>query len=745
MIPKHVNPTRWEKRQEAIAPYNFVPLPEKAVTVPLADVPDHHVYHGDRLSGYIDCTLTTESPVYVRGMLTPEQYQAQKPDQSKGRPEFFHVEDANQPVIPGSSLRGLLRMMVEIVGFGKIAAVTNNRLVYRAVGDTTSHGLAYRKRLMHEDGEHRYTPLMRGGYMEKRGGDWFIRPAKEIDGTTFAVLKIDEDLFRSLRKVGDCRNAWEIYIATGPYDYQAVRGGFLHIKQARVIRASARPGQGLRRGTLARSGRMMSKRNEAVVYEADPEAALLPLSDEQVAAYREQISAEQEKLLGKGGVLRDGQPVFYVLNDDGSVFFFGHTRLFRLPYPRSPWEMTPEALRRETEIDLAEALFGYVKGKQMPEGKARACAGRVTVSDARVMPGQTNLWLSPQPLTPRILSGPKATTFQHYLTQSQPDLIEVDRTRDDRPKYEVYLNDYAAPPALTTLRGYKLYWHKGAVKAEDIRERQTKPNPEGRADTQHTEIQPVRAGVKFQFQVRFDNLSPVELGALWWVLELASGESYRLKLGMGKPLGLGAVKIEPQLHLIDRARRYGPLFAADGWAEAVQVETATAAASKAAFERFVLGTLGETATQLPEVERVKMLLALLSWPGPDPTLTRYMEIEHPDPSAKRGKRNEYDGRPVLPDPLNVGKTPETRRPKVLHKPAEKSSGQTARVRPSQATAVSKPAPARPAPAPEPPKTDEAVSQAAKDLAALMQQRAAEREAAEERKRQLREAKKNKKK
>jgi CRISPR-associated protein (TIGR03986 family) len=746
MNPKHVNPTRWEQRREAIAPYNFVPLPEKAVTMPLADVPDHHVYQGDRLSGYIDCTLTTESPVYVRGMLTPEQYQAQKAEQSKGRPEFFHVEDVNQPVIPGSSLRGLLRMMVEIVGFGKMAAVTPNRLVYRAVGDTTSHGLAYRNRLMHEDGEHRYTPLMRGGYMEKRGGDWFIRPAKEIDGTTFAVLKIDEELFRSLRKVGDCRNAAEIYIATGPYDYQAVRGGFLHIKQARVIRASARPGQELRRGTLARSGRMMSKRNEAVVYEADPEATLLALDDDQIQAYKDQLSQEQKKLLGDRGVLNPGQPVFYVLNDDGSVFFFGHTRLFRLPYPRSPWQMVPGALRNEAEVDLAEALFGYVKSKEMPDGKARAYAGRVTVSDARVVPGQANLWLSPQPLTPKILSGPKATTFQHYLTQSQPDLIEVDRTRDDRPKYEVNLNDYAAPSTWTTLRGYKLYWHKGTVQADDVRERQTKPNPEGRADTQHTEIQPVRAGVKFQFQVRFDNLSPVELGALWWVLDLASGEAYRLKLGMGKPLGLGAVKIEPQLQLVDRTQRYGPLFSDTGWAEGAQADAAQmVTVAKAAFERFVLETIGERqAAELSQVERVKMLLALLSWPGPDPTLTRYMEIEHPDPSAKRGKRNEYDGRPVLPDPLNVGNAPETRRPKVLHKPDEKPSGQGAH--PSQATAARKPSSTSSlAPTPEPPKTDEAVSQAAKDLETLMKQRAAEREAAEERKRQLREAKKNKKK
>lgn len=43
---------------------------------------------------------------------------------------------------------------------------------------------------------------------------------------------------------------------------------------------------------------------------------------------------------------------------------------------------------------------------------------------------------------------------------------------------------------------------------------------------------------------------------------------------------------------------------------------------------------------------------MLSWPGPNPEQTRYMEIERLDPRAKRGKSNEYRNRPVLPDPLS---------------------------------------------------------------------------------------------
>ncbi|MFA6373748.1 MAG: hypothetical protein WCW68_14090, partial [Methanothrix sp.] len=68
------------------------------------------------------------------------------------------------------------------------------------------------------------------------------------------------------------------------------------------------------------------------------------------------------------------------------------------------------------------------------------------------------------------------------------------------------------------------------------------------------------------------------------------------------------------------------------------------------FEAFVLkrmdGKERGQAKSLGDVERVKMLLKLLEWPGPNRSLTEYMTIE---------PVNEYRKRPVLPDPLNIDK------------------------------------------------------------------------------------------
>lgn len=668
-IPKQ--PQNIESARRALAPYNFVELPERIARVspvpenlwerfPQALPPLQDRFDGNRHSGWIDCCITTASPVYVRAALTAQQ--ATEGKKAKDLSEFFYVQEPDQPVIPGSTLRGMFRALIEIVSYSKVSDVTDAKLIYRAVGDTTSHGERYRDRVMTDHKDKQYTPRVLGGHIIRRGSDWYIQPACEVNGTTFAVLKQParetfyfDNLKKRLACLEHCHNAYRVYVKVGPYQFQDVRGGFISVRQALAYDPSPVPKTGWVEGTLALSGPMASKRSEAVIFVPGPASDALRLSDDQIADYREQISKEQKKLLGDNGALNDGQPVFYTLNDDGTVEFFGHCRMLRLPYPKSPRDFVPEELRREAEIDLTEAIFGFTR--QTPSRQVNAYAGRLSFSDARLLPDQQDIWLLPhRPITPRILGTPKPTSFQHYLVQTQPNRFQVGRDRRGHPKFETRLADYT--DANTVIRGHKLYWHKGAVTLDDIELQQ---DPQGKAkDKVMTAIRPVRVDVKFNFRIRFDNLSDVELGVLLWVLQIAADERYRLSVGMGKPLGLGAVKIESDLKLIDREARYTTLFDADNWAEGIKDEkTTTDVRQRAvpAFERFVLAQLNQpSARRLDELERIRQLLAMLSWPGPNKEQTRYLEIERQDPQAKRGKRNEYkhpEDRPVLPGPLTV--------------------------------------------------------------------------------------------
>jgi CRISPR-associated protein (TIGR03986 family) len=153
----------------------------------------------------------------------------------------------------------------------------------------------------------------------------------------------------------------------------------------------------------------------------------------------------------KQGSKRLSTPVVDLLDNDRLVFF-GHTQMFRIPYPRSPRQMLSPIHNDDNRIDLAEGLFGRARGT----GEAQA--GRVYFSDAQLEAGQGDSWLPENPVViPAILSGPKPTTFQHYLTQDKPD---VERGKG--------LSTYNHSPAQTTLRGHKFYWHKGPVKRQDF-------------------------------------------------------------------------------------------------------------------------------------------------------------------------------------------------------------------------------------------------------------------------------------
>lgn len=717
-LPVHNNPTV----EIAKAPYNFVPLPEKVVTFDPQTLPDQDCYHPDRHTGYIDCTVTTQSPVYVRAPLTPQEFELQEAgkdkddpwrDQVRNKREFFYTDPAKTPRIPGSSLRGMMRQLVEIVGYGKMEFVSDQHLVYRSVGDTTSHGNAYRDRIMRSDGEvanrsgkrmKRYTPLVKAGYIRKQHGDYVIQPAQESGGVTFARIRID-DIPRGLDLIPGCKNSFRIYFQAGPYDYQDVRGGFLAIKYAKVIRASSKEGPGLLQGALALSGPMASKRTEAVVFPVNEGATAIEIDDDLARAYLEQRSQEQKSLLGENGVLNDGQPVFY-LEEKGKLVFFGHTMMMRLPYVKSSRDFIPEELRRETDLDLAEAIFGFTK--KSGEGKARAYASRVFVGDALLEPGQSNIWLSDTPIVPKILGGPKATTFQHYLTQRAPDPQAKGHDRNGNPKYVKELADYTAPEDESVLRGQKLYWHKGEVTAAEIQEALDKLRDdngrENTHDTQHTQMCPVTSGVRFQCRIRFENLSDVELGALLWALTLPGqpDKQYRHSIGMGKPLGMGAIKLDTDLFLDDRTQRYDALFEGTTWQDGRVEATAQITDLVGAFDRFMREQIGATkAAMLAEVERIQMLLRMLEWPGPDKALTRYLEIERQDPTIKRGKVNEYKGRPVLPDPLHIEgggrrpSAPPARPPAQGNRPAARPTPPAVPSQPAQPagapSAVSRPA------------------------------------------------------
>ena len=680
MNPKQTNPQQLRRDGSwSHAPYNFVPLPERVATVNAEQLPSQDTYTDN--SGYLDCALTTKSPLYTRSAMTVEAFAEfgdkafndLPPDQQHKRARFFSIQD-NTPVIPGSSLRGMVRSLLEIAAYGKMQPVSDAlKITFRAVAASRDDPLAepYREILG------KFGKNIRVGYLKKNGDRWAIQPAKFPGNLGMAergaYLKIkDRDIPREaiagFKRFNDRDYAPAYHDVS--FDLETRRGQ--RGDYTAVTKIGTRQAGFQYRGVLVCSGNMLEtaganqkspRKNYALVLEPDSASKSIPIAEQIIEDYVRSLTPFQMEAPfdERFGCLRPGQPVFYVAAGN-TVIWFGHTPNFRVPAilgrakrAASPLDFVPENLRSESAIDLAEAIFGYVSSNK----NKGARAGRVFFQDALLESGQGNIWLSPEPITPKVLGSPKPTTFQTYLVQSQAQ-------RHD-PDLKEKLAHYATPtPGETVIRGHKLYWHKGDVKPEDIIEgNQSKI---AKAKTQYTQIMPIRSGITFRFRIYFENLMDVELGALLWVLRLPPGHWH--KLGMGKPLGMGAVEIQPTLHLLDRASRYQCLFDGQGWFDGDPVTTPENDFVRA-FEAFVLQHMDAkekgTATCLAEVERIQMLLKLLEGDGPvrpeERDLLEYMEIER-----EPGKINEYKERPVLPDPLHIARPSHRGRPMPASKP-----------------------------------------------------------------------------
>jgi len=639
----------------ARAPYNFVPLPNRVV--PAQAIPDHDRYQGN--TGWIDCELEALTPLYVRGMLktttfvtygdTDQAFSDLPQPVQEEIARFFNIHE--RLVIPGSSLRGMIRTLVEIITFSKVGPVDNTqRLFYRAVAAPKNDPLGNLYK------QHMKPGQVRAGYVQvKAGADgfWIRPPVKLSDKVTFIQAKEIDKQGKSAHVITTDVNYKPLNAPDYKPQYVKVSFSCKTTPKGRLVADKvSEPGSLSYSGWLVCTGNMAEtghgkqrspRRNHNVVPEPDTSAELIPIPQIVVQDYLAALTdfQKEEPFDPRYGCLMPNRPVFY-LWDGSRITAIGHTPNFRLPFLRpgerrasTALDFVPAWLRDENITDMAEAMFGYVKSEQMPYGKSRAYAGRVFFSDAVALPRQGKL-MSDSIVTPQILSSPKPSTFQHYL-------VQPDEAAQDRAKLKHYASD---TPSDTVIRGHKLYWHRKGIGPQDYAY-QGSPQDREKHKKQLTGIQPVRPGSRFAFRVYFKNLTDEELGALLWALELPAGCAH--KLGMGKPLGLGSARVKvTSLRLTDRLERYRTLFSNDQWSDGAH-ENADISTFKRYFEKYILDQIAQddlqNAKSLAEIPRIRELLCLLSFDNTPPvTETRYMTIE---------PTNEYAERPVLPLPSTV--------------------------------------------------------------------------------------------
>ena len=159
----------------------------------------------------------------------------------------------------------------------------------------------------------------------------------------------------------------------------------------------------------------------------------------------------------------------------------------------------------------------------------------------------------------------------------------------------------------------------------------------------------------FEGRIRFKNLSEVELGALLKVFSLAAKDrELCFKIGQGKGIGLGSIRIDANLILVDEVHGCEQLFAADGDWNRAENEAPTEKYLKA-FEAVIDKLQGVDKARYELSQQA--LLDLLDWKATEQkdwaARTRQMTLGDKKNSSDPGedfdeKAKQFRNRWVLP-------------------------------------------------------------------------------------------------
>jgi CRISPR-associated protein (TIGR03986 family) len=660
------------------APYNFVRLPEAVLSVNRDELPGHDVFDSHCHTGSIDLTITTETLLYTRCAYPPE-LDGHKVHRSPSLQDFFHHGNPSRPFLPGSSLRGMLLTLVEVISFSRVNRIHDEHLIYRAVGDTTSLGDMYRLKMFGTITSliPYPSPDLKGGYLKYNNGLSYIQPATVYNGESFVHTESYPDFapqkFNDQYTAADVMDVWLL-----PPPRRTVKPARGHRPAMSLAKipitnisndSSSAEKPDWVKGKLVKSGHMHNKHSHCVIYEEDPNPnARIPIPQALWEKY--QADRDMNRGIRCRPLIENNDPLFYLVDRSGNLVFFGPTMMFRMPYSASTVKFIPECLRDPGQLDIAEAIFGSTERKGRVRFPDAAFARAVGGGDSPFCVDNNGR------IIPKILSSPKPTSFQNYLVQNVPQVQKND------------LNHYGDPYGKnggTVIRGHKFYWNKfGNI--EDVQESCGEQNGRVQMDAnglshyrntdrgewrnadmpdakpQHTVIKPVRPGCVFKGKIHFENLSDIELGALLSALDL-EGEHSRHRLGMGKPYGMGRIHIQYTLNLEDRKARYNSMNAS-GRAENINEVDAIASTCRLNFqncikEHHVTQCGGTAVDDFWEIPRLKDLALLMHQSGPnDIRDVSYVPLG-----------NEWKQRNVLPSPRQVMGLPHEVQQPVLTQPS----------------------------------------------------------------------------
>ncbi|MBU5266439.1 TIGR03986 family type III CRISPR-associated RAMP protein [Virgibacillus proomii] len=485
-----------------VNPYNFVPLEGKC---------DKKKRETGNLTGKITCTIETLTPLFIQD--------------NQNKEEFFHYPDDERPVIPGSEIRGTIRSVFEAAFNGCLSQV-NDEPFHRRSMEPKKPGLLY----MTDEG-------------------WKLQECERVMlNTTFSKDK-DENKHGKFINSKKLQTGQLIYIKKSESKYRTTNVKARKYVPNVVQDYSFQPKQGFDKGIIYLGEPLEGKKHHESVFIELTSKANKPksLKEQDINNLKDVVllylkNSEQNnkdskpndkkprrkpynsylKLLDNA-TIHHQLPVYYSIDSKGNISHLAPAVFSQEVYQNTLLDILKaqgnyEPCECKEKICPACHLFGFVNEQSMQ-------ASRVRFSDATIEKEFAFLGKMTLP----VLGQPKPGTVEFYTEKQDSakywtyDYIQVGKKREP------------LKPNNIKIRGRKFYWHHNpksySLKTTNKSEMETT-------------IKPLNKGNKFTFTIYFERLSEKELSQLCNVLDINYSTQHAHKIGRGKPLGFGSVRMK---------------------------------------------------------------------------------------------------------------------------------------------------------------------------------------------------------
>ena len=497
------------------SPYNFVPLSDKVVSPYWTKHVSHDIPFDDAQSGTLELTLKAESDIFVRNGAAQNSTEQALHEFSNMNGEYF---------IPGSSVQGALRGVLEIMSFGRMAnKVNDHRYSVRDFQNPDIYPIA------------EISQTVSCGWLKKENGEYLLQDCGEPGRISHE--KIDAEFktgmsafFQNQANVRPNAKSAKFKCDKFP----TVKGvkSFTGTKVVlRYICDFAAGGAG-EKGEIVMTGQpghrfFNERRNvwegkhlEFVFFQTGNSFETVKdtiIQNFFFAYYDHDKNAQKDDWKWRKPQLDDGKaiPVFFRKDSSGKVIDMGLSYLYKITYNNSIKESIDKTQGKAQNFDLAETIFGYTEGKH-DFLKSRVHIGHAFAVERTAQVGGVKN---------EVLSGPKASYYPNYIAQK----IKNEGTVKE---YNTFMNEKAQ------IAGWKRYPVQHSVK------RNPAPLINGVVNTKvTTTFIPLKKGATFQLSISYHNLKKEELGALISAITFHNTNGLFHSIGMAKPLGYGKTTI----------------------------------------------------------------------------------------------------------------------------------------------------------------------------------------------------------